>query len=119
MASPCGAAGFLEVRVIDGNLACEAMMAVSVGDIALVLDVPTLTTKLALTQEVAESRVVVLAPTPFAKRFTTCGFLSPWILKDIHPFKSNSMGETCATTETTTYVGVDHVGDSKGGIRIC
>jgi hypothetical protein len=49
MASPRGAVGFLEVRVIDGNLARKAVMAVSVGDIALFFDVPTLITELAFT----------------------------------------------------------------------
>jgi hypothetical protein len=117
-ASLHGAAGFLEVRVINGNLAHKAVMAVSVGDIALVFDVPTLTTELAFTQEVAESRIMVLAPAPFAERFTSCGFLPPRILEDIHPFESNSMGETCTTTKTATYVGIDHVGDTKGGVCV-
>jgi hypothetical protein len=47
--SPCGAVGFLEVNVINGDFACKAVMAVSVGSIAFVFDVPALTTKLALT----------------------------------------------------------------------
>jgi hypothetical protein len=104
--------------VIDGNLAREAMMAVPVGDITLVLDVPTLTTKLALTQEVAKSRIVVLTSTPFAKRFAARGFLSPWVFEDVHPFKSNSVGEACAATKSAAYIGIDHVGNTKGGVRI-
>jgi hypothetical protein len=110
--------GFLEVGVIDGNLACKAVMAVSVGDIALVFDVPTLITELASMQEVAESRIMVLTPAPFAERFASCGFLSPRIFEDIYPFESNSMGETCTTTKTATYVGVDHMGDVKGSVCV-
>jgi hypothetical protein len=95
------------------------MMAVLVGDVALVFDVPTLTTKLALTQEVTKSRIMVLTPIPFAKCFATCGFLPPWIFKGIHSFKSDSMREVCTTAEATTNVSIDYVGDAKGGVCIC
>jgi hypothetical protein len=79
-------------------------MAVSMGDVAFVLDVSALATELTLMQEVAESHIVILTPTPLAECFALCGLLPPWIFEDVHPFKSNSMGQVCTAAKPTAYV---------------
>jgi hypothetical protein len=86
--------------------------------ITLVLDVPMVVTELALMQEVTESSVVVLVFAPFTESFTVCQLFPPWVFEDIHFFKSNSVREMHTTSKAATYVGVDHMCDAKGSVRI-